>query len=53
MNFIDNFQAVRGGHDDDILDSGQSESADKLEIPSIADEQQNIPEVEADARHGR
>ena len=50
VKFIDNFQAVRNDHHDVILDSGQGESADKLQIPSIVDEQQNIPEVEADVR---
>ena len=48
VKFIDNFQAVKDDQDDVILDRGQGENVDKPEIPSIVDEQQNIPEVEAD-----
>ncbi len=48
VKFIDNFQAVKDDQGDVILNRGKGEDTDKPKIPSIVDEQQNIPEVETD-----
>ncbi len=48
VKFIDNFQAVNNDQDDIILDRGKGKDTHKPKIPSIVDEQQNIPEVEVE-----